>query len=97
MERLRNRRPDGLSISVIRAWGLVFLLIGLVGRLLWQSDLLGFGKLGMEERVAAMEANPDLLSLMIIARVLQAVEACAIPIFAFLLAEGFYRTKDLKK
>ena len=60
MERLRNRRAEGLSGSVIRAWGLVFLLVGTLGRAVQQSNLLGMQGLSMEERMAAMEANPQL-------------------------------------
>lgn len=96
MERLRTQRPEGLSGSVLRAWGLVFLLVGLVGRLIRQSALGDFLQLTMDERMAAMEADPQLLSLLVIAVALQAVEACAGPIFAFLTAEGFGRTSNLK-
>jgi len=96
MERLRNRRAEGLSGSVIRAWGLVFLLVGTLGRAVQQSNLLGMQGLSMEERMAAMEANPQLISLLVIVLFLQAVEACAGPIFAFLLTEGFARTSNLK-
>ncbi len=96
MERLRTQRAEGLSGSVIRAFGLVFLLVGLVGRLIQQSSLMDFRELGMEERMAAMDADPQLISLMVIAAALQAIEACAVPIFAFLLVEGFSNTSNLK-
>jgi len=97
MERLRTRRAEGLSGNAIRAWGLVFLLVGLVGRLIRQSGLKDFLLLDMDQRLAAMEADPQLLSLLVIAVALQALEACAGPIFAFLTVEGASRTSNLKR
>lgn len=97
MERLRSRRADGLNSAVIRAFGLVFLLVGAIGRAISQSDFLGIAALEMEKWSAHIQANPDLLGLMITAWILQAVETCAVPIFAFLLAEGLERTADVKK
>lgn len=82
---------------MLRAWGLVFLLVGLVGRLIRQRGLKDLLLLTMDDRLAAMEADPQLLSLLVIAVALQAVEACAGPIFAFLTVEGASRTSSLKR
>ena len=97
MERLRNRQADGLNNAVIRAFGLVFLLVGAVGRAMYQSDVLGIVGLTMDERSAHLAANPNLLSLLITAWILLSVEVCAVPVFAFLLAEGMEHTENLKK
>lgn len=94
MERLSNRKtPTGISGNALRIWGFLFLVAGTIGRGLIQTRLLGVGNASTEQLIAAMDANAGAAPVAI---VLQALEACATPIFAFLLLEGFTRTKNFK-
>ncbi len=95
MERLTNHNDEttGISATALRVWGLLFLVAGAIGRGLIQTRLLGVGSASAEQLLAAMDANMGAATTAI---VLQAVEACATPIFAFLLVEGFRRTSNFK-
>lgn len=98
MERLRDRddKSGGLNRNTIRAWGLVFLALGIVGRSVLQNRLLGIGTVSTEELLAVMQASQSSMLIATVALALQALETCAIPVFAVLLLEGFQYTSDLK-
>lgn len=93
MERLSDNSPSGISGNALRTWGLLFLAAGAIGRGLLQTRLLGVGSANTQQLLAAMDANMGAATLAI---VLQAIEACAMPIFAFLLLEGFQNTSNFK-
>lgn len=94
MERLSTQKTtSGISGNALRIWGLLFLVAGAIGRGLIQTRLLGVGSSDMEQLMAAMDVNAGAAPTAI---VLQAIEACAAPIFAFLLVEGFTRTSNFK-
>lgn len=97
MERLGNNRPAGLHAGSLRAWGMLFVVAGIVGRSILQNQMLGIGVLSAEELVQLMQASQEAFVIATIALVLQAMETVAIPIFVFLLVEGFLHTSDWKK
>lgn len=98
MERLAtNRRPSGLHTGNLRAWGMLFVIAGIVSRSILQNRMLGVGLRSMEELMALMQASDTAMIVATIALVLQAVETVAVPIFVFLLFEGFTHTSDWKK
>ena len=97
MERLGNTRPSGLHAGNLRAWGMLFAVAGIVGRSILQNRMLGVGVLSPEELVQMMQASQEAFVIATIALVLQAVETVAVPIFVFLLAEGFCHTSNWKK
>lgn len=97
MERLGNNRPAGLHAGSLRAWGMLFVVAGIVGRSILQNQMLGIGVLSAEELVQLMQASQEAFVIATIALVLQAMETVAIPIFVFLLVEGFFHTSDWKK
>lgn len=97
MERLGNNRPSGLHAGNLRAWGMLFVVAGIVGRSILQNRMLGVGVLSMEELVLQMQSSQEAMIIATIALVLQAMETVAIPIFVFLLVEGFLHTSDWKK
>ena len=89
MERLVTRRQEGLTAAGLRKFGLVFLLAGICSRAILQNKVLGMASGGTEQLMALFDANPDMMGVAALALVLQALETCAAPIFAFLLVEGF--------
>ena len=97
MERLGNTRPSGLHAGNLRAWGMLFVVAGIVGRSILQNQMLGVGVLSAEELVQMMQSSQEAFIIATIALILQAIETVAVPIFVFLLAEGFKHTSNWKK
>ena len=97
MERLGNTKPSGLHAGNLRAWGMLFAIAGIISRSLLQNQMLGMGTRTMQELMALMQASDTAMAIATVALVLQAVETVAVPIFVFLLAEGFRHTSDWKK
>ena len=98
MERLGNTRPTGgLHAGALRAWGMLFVVAGIVSRGILQNQMLGVGLRSMQELMELMQASDTAMIVATIAIVLQATETVAVPIFVFLLFEGFQHTSDWKK
>ena len=97
MERLGNTRPSGLHAGNLRAWGMLFAVAGIIGRSIMQNQMLGVGVLSAEDLVQMMQSSQEAFIIATIALVLQAVETVAVPIFVFLLVEGFSHTSNWKK
>lgn len=93
MERLADTKPNGINGSTLRTWGLVFLAAGILGRSILQNQILGIGQLNAQQLLEVMETN---MAVATAALALQAVETCAVPIFAFLLVEGFQHTSNFR-
>ena len=89
MERLGNTRPSGLHSGSLRAWGMLFAIAGIISRCVLQNTLLGVGEHSMQELVEMMQASETAMIITTISLVLQAMETVAVPIFTFLLFEGF--------
>lgn len=94
MEQLRENHTGGLGSGALRALGLIFLAGGVFARCLIQRKMLGVGTLSAEALLAMME-DTQAFWLATSSLLLQALEACAIPIFALLLVEGFEHTSSL--
>lgn len=94
MENLQPQQKTGLSGDGLRAWGLIALAAGTAGKGLIQGKMLGLGGLTSAQLFALMDSSDSALALVTVSLILQAVECCAVPIFAFLLAEGVRQTKD---
>lgn len=97
MERLRTEQPKGLSRSGLRKWGMLFVILGVFGRSVLQTRFLGLMHMTSDQLLEAMNTGSDVVIAVTISVVLQFVETCAVPIFAFLLAEGFTHTSDALK
>lgn len=96
MERINERRPSGIGGNGLRAWGMIFLTLGVFGRGILQGRLLGIGSVTGEELLTIMNGSGTAMTIASISLVLQAVETCAAPIFAFLLVEGVVHTSSMK-
>ena len=99
MDRLARRedRHDGLTRRGLRLWGLLFAALGIVSRAVIQNGLLGMGQVTGEQLLEAMVASDRVMVFATLGLVMQAMEACAVPIFALLLVEGVQHTKNLDK
>lgn len=98
-ERLapQPRQKGGVNRGTVRNWGFLCLVLGTVGFAIVQNGLLHLPSLSGQELLAAMEADSKVMGYATVALVLQAINCCAAPLFAFLLAEGFRHTRSLGK
>lgn len=97
MERLStNRRPAGITVNALRTWGVLFLVIGIAGRGVLQTHVLKFTGMNTQQMLEAMQTSGTVMANATLSLVLQALEVCAVPIFAMLLVEGVLHTSDFK-
>lgn len=96
MEAKTNERRSGLTGQGLRVWGFLFLVLGIVGRSIFQNKLLGVGQVSGAQLLELMQGSDNAMIYATVALILQAVETCAVPVFAFLLFEGFQHTSSFK-
>lgn len=97
MERIQPGRNKGLTATGLRVWGMLFVAAGIVGRSILQNRILGLNDPGSPGLLAVLESSPDMMTYATVAIVMQALETCAVPVFAFLLTEGMAHTSDVKR
>lgn len=97
MRRLGKTERKGINKLQLLIWGFAFLLIGTVSRSILQNGVLDMNTVTAEQLLERLTNSSTDMVIASVAIILQAVEACAIPIFAFLVVDGFINTKDGKK
>lgn len=97
MERLSTRKKRGsINGNALRTWGLLFLAAGVAGRGVIQTHMLGIGQVTAQQLLAVISSSQEAMMLATCSLVLQAIETCALPIFALMLVEGVQHTSDMK-
>lgn len=97
MERLgKQKKPFEFTGNAIRTWGLLFLAAGVIGRGIIQNHMLGVGQVTTAQLMEIMNASEMNMNLVTASLMLQAMETCAVPIFALLLVQGVQHTSDFK-
>ena len=98
MERLprHDDKPRGMSASTVRIWGYICLAMGIVGKGVIQNGILGLGSVTSQELMDILGQSGEMMALATASIVMQGLEACAVPIFAYLLVEGFQKTSNYK-
>lgn len=97
MERLTPRRkPAGINGNALRTWALLFAACGIAGRGVIQCHMLGVGRVSTQDLLSVMGQSEMNMTLATLSLILQALETCAVPIFAMLLVEGARYTSDFK-
>ena len=96
MERIRDTRNVGITSAGLRTWGMLFLTVGIVGKSILQNRLLRLGAVTPQQLLEAMQGSNAVMLYATLALVMQALETCAVPIFAFLLAEGAQHTSNFR-
>lgn len=95
MIKTTKTKPSGLNRQALRTWGMIFLIAGVASGVI-QNYVLGVGNLSPAELFQSMQNDNGTMIYATMALVLQAVETCAVPIFAFLLVEGFQKTSNFR-
>ena len=97
-ERLPSRRaPRTSDAARLRKWAMIFLTAGVIGQGLIQNRLLDMDVISNMELLANMQADSSVMTLVTIALLCKIMETCAVPLFSFLLVEGFLRTASFGK
>lgn len=97
MEKIENPREKGLSKNQVLFWGLMFLLAGIISRGILQNRVLQMGGLTGMQLLQLLSGSGSAMATATAALVMQALETCAIPIFAFFLVEGYEKSQSRKK
>ncbi|MBQ9166140.1 MAG: hypothetical protein IJX71_04370, partial [Oscillospiraceae bacterium] len=90
----KDETTRGLNGNGLRTWGLLIVVLGIIGRSLLQRRLLGIGTLSTMELFETMQGSDEVMIIATIALICQAIETCAVPIFAFLAVQGIERTSN---
>ena len=95
-QRLINpAKPRGIDAQAIRKWALLFLLAGVVGKAILEAKILEIPGADANGIFEVLE-TPGMFKIATVAIILQILQTCAVPVFAFLLVEGVKHTKSLR-
>ena len=77
--------------------GVLFLTLGVAGKTLIQNRILDMADTTSDQLLSLLNQKPELMSAATVALVLQMIYCCAVPVFTFLLVEGFCHTANYRK
>lgn len=97
MERLgKQKKAFEINGNALRAFALLFLAAGIIGRGIILTHLLGIKQMTTAQVLELMGASDTNMTLVTASLILQALETCAVPFFALMLVEGVMHTSDFK-
>lgn len=97
MQTIQTTKSSGIGSNALHAWGMFFAAIGIAARSILQIRLLGMGQVSAQTLLEVLRTSDSAMFTATAALVMQALETCAVPIFAFLLTEGYQKTSDFWK
>lgn len=86
----------GLKRNALRLIGLLLVFFGILSRSILQNKILGVGRLDADQLLEVLSMSGGMQAATT-ALVLQAMECCAVPIFAVLTIDGFEKSKNTGK
>lgn len=89
-----RQEPFGINRNLLLLYGLVILALGMMSRGILQTRVLGVGA-GSRQLLAALDISGGMTAAAV-ALALEALESCAVPIFAVLLIDGFQKTGSFR-
>ena len=95
-DRLRRLRPS-LSGTGLKIFGCFTMLFYTLSMTVFQNGLIGTGGYTLEQLQSAMASDPGFMRLTGVATGFQLIGGLSVPVFAFLLAEGFEHTASFGK
>lgn len=94
MYQIGKKKKRTVNGNALRTWGLLFLAAGVIGRGVIQNHILGVGQLTTQQLLDVMGSSQQAMSMVTCSLVLQALETCAVPLYALMLVEGVQNTSD---
>ncbi len=94
MYQIGKRKKHVINGNALRTWALLFLAAGVIGRGVIQNHILGVGNLNTQQLLEVMGSSQQAMGLVTCSLVLQALETCAVPLYALMLVEGVQNTAD---
>ena len=92
-----RKPPKGSSAAALRKWGMVFTVIGIVGRCILENAVIGINGMTNDQLLNAMDSDPAIMAAATASIFCKIMGTCAVPMFAFLLVEGFRHTASIEK
>ena len=93
----RRRRTISVTGTKLKIYALISLVFYTAGICVVQNALLGAEQYSAAELARVLSENSDLMLLSTWAALLRLMGGLGVPVFAFLLVEGFVHTGDLKR
>ena len=94
--RVTWRTPD-ISADGLKIFACIVMLIQSIGIVIIEKGIINLNQYTQQSLSDAMAADSHLMFLAGTGSVMQLIGGMAVPIFAFLLVEGFKKTSDYKK
>lgn len=91
-----HREPFGISRNALWLLGMLFTLLGMMSRGLLQTRALGIGTNNGQQLMELLSVSGGMTAAAV-ALILEALESCAVPIFAVLTLESFQKTRSVRK